>query len=338
MLPVDLPQSTLEDLLQTLVLFLSSPTREILKSTLGFMKIATTTFPMDVLRPNLSTIIQALLPHAKDHGNHFKLRVTHIFERMGRRFGWDTVENSLNGGADEEGVKVLKNVRRRKERAKKKKRGEVEEEGEAPKAKRGEGFEEVLYGSESDSDGSEEEGEEEVQQRGKRKKDHGGAQLRMDDDEPMDLLEGVGGHLSGDNEPGFILRSYSNISLGAKGKRQRKPGQDASKFKTDDKSGKMIIASDDEGGNDNDTEPQHLGGGAYIESLTSTDGFTRGPNGKVKFHKDTKKRRLAEVEAMDVDEDAQAPSLPSKKKQKKVADVRLGKEFKAKVRSFSFSG
>ena len=70
----------------------------------------------------------------------------------------------------------------------------------------------------------------------------------------------------------------------------------------------VIDESDDEaaaGEGEEDVE-----GNAYRETLTSVDGFTRGPNGKVKFNKDTKKRRR-ENDAVDEDvEKAETPSTP----------------------------
>ena len=120
-----------------------------------------------------------------------------------------------------------------------------------------------------------------------------------------------------------------------KGKRRRKPGQDASHFKTDD-SGKLIIDSDD---SDEDEaiaqEATDVAGTAYREKFTSVDGFTQDRNGKIKFNKDTKKRRLDEanmedVEMADVDE-----STTKSKKMKKKSEVKLGHEFKAKVSLYS---
>jgi ribosomal RNA-processing protein 12 len=100
----------------------------------------------------------------------------------------------------------------------------------------------------------------------------------------------------------------------------------------DEDTGKMII----DGDMDEDTEERatDVAGTAYRESITSVDGFTRGPNGRIKFNKDTKKRRRDEdanqdVEMADVDELA---SGNRSKKPKKKVDPKLGHEFKAKVR------
>jgi len=78
-----------------------------------------------------------------------------------------------------------------------------------------------------------------------------------------------------------------------------------------------------------------VAGTAYREGITSVDGFTRGPNGRIKFNKDTKKRRREDDTNQDV-EMADADELTSgnrSKKPKKQANPKFGHEFKAKVRS-----
>lgn len=162
-------------------------------------------------------------------------------------------------------------------------------------------------------------------------------------------------------------------------KARRKPGQEAAKFKTDEGSGKMIIvdSSDDEsapqkakaksqfqpqskvrfGGSatemdvDNNVDTTDAAGGgaggnAYLEGMVSTDGFTRGPNGRVKFNKDTKKRRRIEIE-MDVDGGGETGGRGGEGREGREGEregkrrslgggggeKKLGHEFKAKVRS-----
>jgi len=75
---------------------------------------------------------------------------------------------------------------------------------------------------------------------------------------------------------------------------------------------------------------EHMDGNLYKESLTSVHGFTRGPNGKVKFHKDTKKRRREEMSEDDV-EMADAAVEEGMSKLKKRNEGKVGHEFKAKV-------
>ena len=121
------------EILSTLLVFLNSTNREIVKSTLGFIKLAIHTLPISLVRPHLPQLVPALLSWARDHKNHFKAKVRHIFERMIRRFGWESVYGvavDLEGDAAEEGKKILLNIKKRKDRAKKKKSSEKNNENE----------------------------------------------------------------------------------------------------------------------------------------------------------------------------------------------------------------
>jgi len=104
--------------------FLSSPNREIVKSILGFVKLAIHTLPVDLLRPHLKDLVPALLTWSHDHKNHFKVKVRHIFERMLRRFSWEEVYSCAG---QEEASKVLINIKKRKERSKRKKANKAED-------------------------------------------------------------------------------------------------------------------------------------------------------------------------------------------------------------------
>jgi ribosomal RNA-processing protein 12 len=188
----NLPPTMQSELLATIIVFLRSANREIVKSALGFVKLATITLPISIVRPQFPDLVPALLGWSHDHKNHFKTKVQHIFERMGRRFGWDDVLQSA-GDSNVDGLKVLENVKKRKEKAKKKKAANREEEQEeeggsdvrhnvslacsghlvsyclflvqddvAPKPTTGDAFEDVLYGSDSDvENGSDGGGEDE---------------------------------------------------------------------------------------------------------------------------------------------------------------------------------
>ena len=113
--------------------------------------------------------------------------------------------------------------------------------------------------------------------------------------------------------------------------KRKKPGQDAARFKTDEDTGKMVIDDSDDDG-DAAAGGEDVEGNAYREALTSADGFTRGPNGKIKFNKDTKKRRRENEEA---DEDVEMADADGQqkggKKNKRKTDPKFGHEFKAKV-------
>lgn len=129
----------------------------------------------------------------------------------------------------------------------------------------------------------------------------------------------------------FLLGTQLNFrsSAAATSKKQRQPGRDASHFKTDEDTGKMVIDEEDE--EENEEEGDAVAGDAYRESLISADGMTRGPNGRIKFNKDTKKRRRME-EDMDIDVDmGDADATSSGKKAKRKDEPKLGHEFKAKA-------
>ncbi|KAJ4483189.1 armadillo-type protein [Lentinula aciculospora] len=298
----------------TLIVFLSSANREIVKSVLGYIKLSIHTYPIDLIQPHLKELVAALLTWSHDHKNHFKSKVRHIFERLLRRFSWEEV---YSAAGEEEASKVLVNIKKRKERAKRRKANKNEDDEEKvpePQGTAGEAFEDILYGSESEVDATDD--DEEIvggirsQSRAKSKNQAQGMRLRVDDDEPMDLLQGVASRITG---------MSSN--------RRRKPGQDAAHFKTDEDTGKMVIDQSDEEEDALRQAANDFSGTAYRESISSVDGFTRGPNGRVKFNKDTKKRRRGDedLDMMDIDE-----SDLSRNKQKRKASAKLGHEFKAK--------
>ena len=116
------------EILSTMLVFLTSTNREIVKSILGFVKLVIHTLPTDLIRPHLKDLVPALLSWSHDHKNHFKVKVRHIFERMLRRFTWEEIHSCTK---DEEGsTKVLINIRKRKERAKRKKANREDGEGD----------------------------------------------------------------------------------------------------------------------------------------------------------------------------------------------------------------
>lgn len=98
----------------------------------------------------------------------------------------------------------------------------------------------------------------------------------------------------------------------------------------------MIIDDDNNSDSDNGKKNrmvEDVAGNAYRETITSVDGFTRRPNGQVKFHKDTKKRRRENDDQRGSDiEMIDATQLDSHRKSSKRQEVvKLGQEFKAKV-------
>lgn len=119
----------LNEVLSTLLVFIGSANREIVKSALGFIKLSVHTLAIEMVMPHLNQLVPALLNWSGDHKNHFKVKVRHIFERMIRRFGWEAVYGCVGNEAEnKEKGKVLLNIKKRKDRAKRKKAKRADED------------------------------------------------------------------------------------------------------------------------------------------------------------------------------------------------------------------
>lgn len=103
----------------TMMVFLDSANREIVKSALGFVKLAVHTYPTDVVREHLKLTLKSLLGWSHGHRNHFKLQVRYICERLMRKIGYEELLACVEDSED--GKKLLANIKKRKEHAKKKK-------------------------------------------------------------------------------------------------------------------------------------------------------------------------------------------------------------------------
>ncbi|CAO1616491.1 unnamed protein product [Jaminaea pallidilutea] len=339
----DLPRETVEDLISTIEVFLSSPNREIVRSVLGFVKVVIVSLDYEIVDGHLPAMVPAMLNWSPDHRAHFKAKVRHIFERLLRRFGYDRIASLT----DEDNRKLVVNIKKRKERAKRKKIGkEAEEQGDeeagnqatgapgakAPKKSLGvDAFEDALYGSESDISDSDDDEDGDPRavasslarraadarnKKGsaadsskparRRRKDDEDAYLLEDDDEPMDLLDRSA------TAAGRIVSQKPGGDDGKKGPRGRRPGQEAGKFELDEKTGRMVI-NDEDGvaseGDANGAAGDFGSVGAYVEREQGVDGHTHsGRGGAVRFNKNNKRARQqdAEMELEEMAREAEA--------------------------------
>ncbi|KAG8998021.1 hypothetical protein FRB93_013914 [Tulasnella sp. JGI-2019a] len=327
----DISETIQSELMATTIVFLASPHREIVKASLGYIKVAVAACPPPVILPNLDKLVPALLKWTHTgKGNKLRNTTRNTLGAMIKRYGFEKLDHYDEGGNG----KVLASIRRdidsgRKKKAAAKLARDKKDEDEdndlvAPKVSTGNAFDDVLYGSDSDIGDDEAEGDRLRQEEATDKKKAKGREvrLRVDDDDPMDLLAGTAGNIKA---VGILKR--------------RKPGQDAGHFKLDEGTGRLMVEAESErdgrrqqqGGVVAFAEPtvDDVAGRAYMDQLVSVDGFARTAAGAVKFHKDTKKRRAAELEdGGDVEmEDAKA-SVPKHSKRPQV--VKLGREYKAK--------
>ncbi|KAI1169493.1 NUC173 domain-containing protein [Nemania sp. FL0916] len=278
----------LSDLVQTMDLFLTSNNREIVKSVLGFVKVCVISLPTEMMLPRLPSMIPNLMVWSHEHKGHFKAKVKHILERMIRRFGFDPVNKSC----PEEDKKLLTNIRKTKERSKRKReaaKAQGNEDDQESTKRRGRfesEYDEALYSSDDSdaSDGS----DVDMSNTSRKTKKAGNAYIMEDEDEPLDLLD---------------RNALASISSTKPGKlRQAKK----TKMKIDS-DGKLILGEDDDGADDDamviDTpgDGESGGVGAYVAALKSKDAGRRGRGGRLKF---SNKRGQTddEDEEMDVDE------------------------------------
>ena len=186
-----LTDAMVDDLVQTIDIFLTSTNREIVRSALGFIKVAVTCLPVTVMLGRLHSLIPNLLIWSQEHKARFRSKVKHIFERMIRRFGVEMVERYC----PDSDKKLVVNIRKACERRKRKNQEEKTQtngtSAETVKERRAvfqSEFDEAIYGSDSDSEPG-------------RNFDDGIATklpinerssrmyIRQDEDDPLDLLD-----------------------------------------------------------------------------------------------------------------------------------------------------
>ncbi|TVY21227.1 Ribosomal RNA-processing protein [Lachnellula arida] len=284
---------TLAELVETMDLFLTHKNREIVRSVLGFVKVCVISLPTELMLPRLKTLIPNLMVWSHEHKAHFKAKVKHILERMMRRFGVDVV----NEHCPEEDRKLIANIRKTRERNKRHKdaakaAGSDDEAAEPQNAKKKGRFEseydEAVYGSDDESDGSDGSDDEVLGKNKKAAKKGGKTYIVEDEEEPLDLLD---------------RKALANISS-TKPLKQRQPGRTKAKVDLD---GKLLLGQDSDGDDDAmvlDTpaegQAEEGGVGAYVNAIKGRDAVQRGRGGRLKF---SNKKSKDEDDEMDVDED-----------------------------------
>ena len=295
-----LPHAVIEDLVQTMDLFLTSTNREIVRSVLGFTKVAIISLPEEIVKPKLDTLIPGLMSWSREHKAQFRAKVKHILERAIRRFGFDAIEKQC----PEDDKRFINNIRKTKERRKRHKAADGAEAATEEPAKRKSRFEseydEALYGSESSSDsGRGSDGERDFEPSGG--EGRGRTYITEDADEPLDLLD---------------RKSLANISSRKPTTTKQAPARQR-KNKTD-LDGRLVFNDDGDGNDDDDpmgldsagpnvTDEMSLEGGinAYVDAIRGRDAVQRGRGGRLKF---TNKREKSKGhgDSMDIDNDDDA--------------------------------
>lgn len=295
-----LSHATLSELVQTMDLFLTSNNREIVKSCLGFVKVVIISLPRDLVEPRLESMIPNIMVWSHEHKGHFRAKVKHLIERLVRRFGFELV----NKHCPEDDRKLVNNIRKTKERSKRKKDAAKEtgedsgddDDDDHPRGKRAfeSEFDKALYSSSEDEGGdSGPDSDDEVAPRGKKAGKKGGrAYIVEDEDEPLDLLD---------------RKALANISS-TKPVKMRAP-QKKTKAKVD-LDGKLILGEDEKAGRGGDDKMDVDGGesgvNAYVAALKGKDAPKKGLRGKLKWSNKKGQDDGDDDDEMDVDEESAA--------------------------------
>lgn len=276
-----LSNTVTQDLVSTMDLFLTSANREIVRSVLGFTKVAIISLPEAIVKPRLEGLVRGLMSWSREHKAHFRAKVKHIFERMIRRFGFDLVERYCP--VDDK--KFINNIRKTKERRKRKKEAGDEEDTDDQNvpARRKNKFESeydnALYGSDESADEDGSEGDT------RNSKTHaGGAKVFIveDSDEPLDLLDRKAlGHIS-------TSRPVSSKALPKTRKRNQVDVDGKLVFggnsaDDDDNDDAMALDHGPAGNEDDGDISLEAGINAYVDAIRGRDAVRRGRGGRLKF-------------------------------------------------------
>uniref|UniRef100_A0AAY4CBG0 RRP12-like protein n=1 Tax=Denticeps clupeoides TaxID=299321 RepID=A0AAY4CBG0_9TELE len=181
--------SSLELLLQNVCLLLSSRTREVIKASLGFIKVILFIMDVKVLAGHVTSMMEAIGNIKDDMRRHFRMKLKSVFTKFIRKFGFELVKNML----PPEHHKVLANIRKVEARTKRRKQlQQAEEEGsesedDAPKAK-GDSIEEILAEMDSDESDQEEAKAKSGQKKAPRQKGKAWLKEGLSDD-PLNFLD-----------------------------------------------------------------------------------------------------------------------------------------------------
>ncbi|KAK5671508.1 pre-rRNA processing protein [Batrachochytrium dendrobatidis] len=283
------PQSLASDLVKTVLIAMQSKNKEVLKSALGFIKVAVVCLPQEMLEDDLEEICVGILEHSKDHKSHFRAKVRHIFERLIRKFSFEAIE----GFVPESDKKLVNNIRKRRERLKKQKaeagsgqRGDAADIDASHEPNGGKkdivlakskGFDHVVNGSDSELGTDSEDDEAYIPQQYRDETRHikssGTLIKETNEDDIVDFLDRN------------VVRKVSAAPLrkgGRNGLNAQTSGKASShEFKTN-ASGRLILneeESEDEGANVNAEARQDY----YKQSLESETAFVRTQDGRIKF-------------------------------------------------------
>ncbi|KAM5437090.1 pre-rRNA processing protein [Microsporum ferrugineum] len=338
-----LPASMQSDLLQTIELFLTSNNREIVRSVLGFVKVAVVALPDELLKPRLPSAVPKLMMWSKEHKGRLRSKVKGILDRLIRKFGAAFVE----GLVEESDRKLVVSIRKERERQKRKKEAKHddgdEEETQQPRSQtQGQTksftneFDKAVYGSDSDfssgddSDASEIEidsagntTKRSIAHKGKRRTTSAAAAAAAGGDSGEQYIR----ELSPESNPLDLLApdALANISstkpsvrfLASKHKQRHRPRVD--------EDGKLLLGDHGRGGGDamdtTTAEGEASGVNAYVTAVSGPDALRKGQKGRLKASQGKRGEDEMDVDSGDDEKGNQArgQAVPGKGKREDFA-------------------
>jgi len=270
----DLDAQVLTDLVQTMDLFLTSNNREVVRSVLGFIKLCTVSLPLDLMLPRLPSLLPNLMLWSHEHHSRFRTKIKHLLDRMIRRFGFDTV----NQYCPEADRKLIVNIRKSKDRNKRRKAAAVEADGESGEEERQDRrragrfeseYDQALYSSdESDEAGGSDDADQAVRMKAEGRRGRGGkTYILEEEDDPLDLLD---------------RKALANISS-TRPEKTRKLAPRKTRLDTD---GKLILGEETNAEVAMDVDPaerEDTGVGAYVAALRGKNVPKRGQRGRLRW-------------------------------------------------------
>ncbi|CAB4487853.1 unnamed protein product [Rhizophagus irregularis] len=357
----DLNKDYIHKLIDTMNNFVNCTNREIVKSALGFVKVTTISLDLDIIKPHLNQIITGLLTWSNEHKSHFKVKVRHIFERLIRRFDYDTIEKFV----PENDKKLLVNIKKRKERAKRKKiadeskmnidndnddfdqnrkNNDDDDDDDDDRIGKFKGkrsmfnnaYEDALYGSESDLEDTDDDDDDDDVDDGNTNKN---GKITKKNKEILKKGKKKDGKSvaswikEGDDDDDytpvdFLDKGIISKVIGVNPSKTRKQRKDFSKAFKETRDGKMVINESDDSDDSDDSDNasdivMQEADDNYTESQKSNDGFTRGRGNKIKFKKGNKKNNDDdECDNMDIDDIEPIDAIASRNQKKRKNKVK----------------
>ncbi|AGO13853.1 AaceriAGL014Cp [[Ashbya] aceris (nom. inval.)] len=255
------PQVLLE-IYDTIELYLTSNSREIVKSTIGFCKVCCLSLSDEFMRPRIPSLLPKLLRWSHEHTGHFKAKIKNILERLIRRFGYDFIDANF----PEEDRKLLTNIRKTRNRNKRKAAEEDQNaasstvQSSQKSSRFMSAFDEAIY------DSDEEEGNDSEEHENTKAKQY----IVESKDDPLDLLDsGALAHVS----------STRPKKMNKEDKR-KKLASDVYSF---DSEGKLVVKNETGEAAEETLESLTSGINAYLDAVKN--GPIKGQKGRLKYKK-----------------------------------------------------